>query len=208
MSNTKPPISKQLTLVGHGTCGKTSILNRHMTKTFDENLAPTVFSSTTNEYKHEQGSIELRLWDTAGQDEFSRFRHLALPTADYILICFSVDNKASYDEVRDTFIPLIKECCPTAKYFIAATKIDLREDSNVLERLVENGSSPISRETGLQLAKSVGAVAYFECSAKLNIGIDEIFDQISKYALKEHTKVEKGWCEKLWDLFYCCGERV
>lgn len=208
MSNTKPLISKQLTLVGHGTCGKTSILNRHMTKSFDENLAPTVFSSTTNEYKHEQGTIELRLWDTAGQDEFSRFRHLALPTADYILICFSVENKASYDEVKNTFIPLIKECCPSAKYFIAATKIDLREDRDVLERLVENGESPISREDGLQLAKTVGAAGYFECSAKQNVGIDEIFDQISKYALRDHTKVEKGWFERLMGSCYCCERSV
>ncbi|KAF9763019.1 Transforming protein RhoA [Nosema granulosis] len=201
-----PIISKQLTLVGHGTCGKTSILNRHMNKRFDEIMDPTVFSSTTNEYKHEQGSIELRLWDTAGQDEFSRFRHLALPTADYILICFSVESRASYTEIKNSFIPLIKECCPTAKYFIAATKIDLREDRNVLERLVEAGDSPISRNEGLELAKTVGAVGYFECSAKQDKGIEEIFYQISKFALKENVKEEKSWFSKLFEIFDCCGK--
>ncbi|WUR03705.1 Rho Ras-like GTP-binding protein [Vairimorpha necatrix] len=204
MNEGKQVLSKQLTVLGYGTCGKTSILNRQINQKFDEKLEPTVFTSANIEYKEENHLVELKLWDTAGQDEFSRFRHLALPNAHYVLICFNVDNRKSYNEVTNTFIPQIKEINPEAKYFLAATKIDLRDDSETLEKLAHEGDSPITRNEGMRLAKEIDAVAYFETSAKLNIGISELFEQVAKYAIKENSKKDRSALHKLLCFFSCC----
>ncbi|EOB11520.1 RAS-like GTP-binding protein [Nosema bombycis CQ1] len=58
----------------------------------------------------------------------------------------------------------------------------------------------------MDLAKRIGAIAYFECSAKANKGIEEIFEQISKYALKEHFKNTKGRFSQFLDVFNCCSK--
>ncbi|ADM11035.1 Rho Ras-like GTP-binding protein [Encephalitozoon intestinalis ATCC 50506] len=200
-------VSKQLTIIGSATCGKTSILTRHVKRTFGTEISPTVFNSVSNTYKHKNNVVELRLWDTAGQDEYARFRHLALPSADYIMIVYAIDDRSSYAEVKNSLIGQVKEKAPQAKYFLVGAKVDLREDSKRLEELARNGNSPITTSEGLELSQSIGALGYFECSAKNNIGIDEIFEKISSYALKVYLRENKSFMGRiltsLWN-FLCC----
>ncbi len=40
------------------------------------------------------------LWDTAGQEEYKRLRALSYPDTDVFLICFSVVNPSSYENVK------------------------------------------------------------------------------------------------------------
>lgn len=200
-------ISKQLTIIGSATCGKTSILTRHIKRTFGTEISPTVFNSISNTYKHRGNVIELKLWDTAGQDEYARFRHLALPSADYVIIVYAVDDRTSYAEVKNSLVGQVREKAPHAKYFLVGAKTDLRDESQRLEDLARNGDSPITISEGLELAKSIEAMGYFECSAKNNVGIDEIFTKISEYALRAHLKESRSWLENLCSSmgdFLCC----
>lgn len=44
--------------------------------------------------------ISLGLWDTAGQEDYDRLRPLSYPQTDVFLICFSIVNPPSFDNVR------------------------------------------------------------------------------------------------------------
>lgn len=46
-------------------------------------------------------SIELSLWDTAGQEEYDRLRPLCYPETDVILACFAIDQIQSFENVKD-----------------------------------------------------------------------------------------------------------
>lgn len=46
-------------------------------------------------------SIELSLWDTAGQEEYDRLRPLCYPETDVILACFAIDQLQSFENVKD-----------------------------------------------------------------------------------------------------------
>lgn len=45
-------------------------------------------------------SVQLALWDTAGQEDYERLRPLAYSKAHVILIGFSVDTPDSLDNVK------------------------------------------------------------------------------------------------------------
>lgn len=44
--------------------------------------------------------INLGLWDTAGQEDYDRLRPLSYPQTDVFLICFSIVNPPSFENVR------------------------------------------------------------------------------------------------------------
>jgi GTPase SAR1 family protein len=58
-------------------------------------------------------SVQLALWDTAGQEDYERLRPLAYANAHIILIGFSVDTPDSLDNVKhkvgETFLSLLLE---------------------------------------------------------------------------------------------------
>ena len=45
--------------------------------------------------------FEIGLWDTAGQEDYDRVRPLAYPEANVIMMCFSIDNPDSLDNVHE-----------------------------------------------------------------------------------------------------------
>ena len=59
---------------------------------------------------------------------------------------------------------------------LIGTKCDLKEDKKALEELRKVSgleAQPVSKEEGDALAKQIKAYAYFETSAKENIGVTE-----------------------------------
>jgi len=54
-------------------------------------------------------SVQLALWDTAGQEDYERLRPLAYSKAHVILIGFSIDTPDSLDNVKHKVGRLIVE---------------------------------------------------------------------------------------------------
>ena len=46
-------------------------------------------------------TVELALWDTAGQEEYDRLRPLSYPETDVLFVCFAVDSPHSLENVLD-----------------------------------------------------------------------------------------------------------
>ena len=70
---------------------------------------------------------------------------------------------------------------------LIGTKCDLKEDRNGLEemrRLYGPEAKPISKEEGDALARKIKAYAYFETSAKENIGVTEAMNAVFEAAEK------------------------
>ena len=61
---------------------------------------PTVFENYVTDCRVDGKSVQLALWDTAGQEDYERLRPLAYSKAHVILIGFSVDTPDSLDNVK------------------------------------------------------------------------------------------------------------
>ena len=57
---------------------------------------------------------------------------------------------------------------------ITGTKVDLREDKQMIDSLKEEDKKPIEQEEGEKLAKSIEAVKYLECSALTQQGLNQV----------------------------------
>lgn len=60
---------------------------------------------------------------------------------------------------------------------LVGTKMDLRNNADILAKLGRTGQQPITHQEAMDMAKQIGAIAYRECSALTREGLKEIFDE-------------------------------
>lgn len=125
-------------------------------------------------------------WDTAGPEDYDRLRPLSYPGTTIFLLCFSLVNPVSYDNVRKRWINELKHHCPSACILLVGTKYDLRSDEEMVKILAERNMKPISSEEGLNLAKEIGAIGYLETSALTQYGLSVIHDLSIKAPILHH----------------------
>lgn len=70
-----------------------------------------------------------------GQEEFDRLRSLSYNDTHVIIVCFSIDNKDSLENIPNKWIEELQEGCPQAKTILVALKCDLRDDEVALKKI-------------------------------------------------------------------------
>lgn len=187
-------IRKKLVIVGDGACGKTCLLIVFSKDEFPEVYVPTVFENYVADIEVEGKSVELALWDTAGQEDYDRLRPLSYPDTDVILMCFSVDSPDSLENIPEKWVPEVKHFCPNVPIVLVANKKDLRQDDYTIRELKQQKQTPVSFSEGEQMANRIGAKCYLECSALIKDGVREVFEAATRSALqrRKQTKQKKG----------------
>ncbi|KAI6778778.1 GTP-binding protein rhoC [Emericellopsis cladophorae] len=176
---TEPPtFSKKIVVVGDGGCGKTCLLISYSQGYFPEKYVPTVFENYITYPVHPPTgkTIELALWDTAGQEEYDRLRPLSYPETDLIFVCFAIDCPNSLDNVLDKWYPEVLHFCPYTPLILVGLKSDLRYKRTCIDMLKTQGLTPVTTEQGMNVAQKMDA-QYMECSSKEMVGVDDIFSR-------------------------------
>ena len=146
--------------------------------------------------------VELSLWDTAGQEEYDRLRVLSYPYTDVVLMCFSVDNPDSLENITQKWVPEVRHYCPKVPIVLVGNKKDLRNEPSIVQSLSRQKQLPVKPAEGREIMDRIGAVAYLECSAKSREGVRQIFETASKAALmKKNRRSLKNVRERLAVVF-------
>ncbi|KAI8091395.1 small GTPase superfamily [Gilbertella persicaria] len=188
-TGTKKSMKRKVVVVGDGACGKTSLLNVYTSGYFPQTYEPTVFENYVQHVNVDERHVELSIWDTAvihdrvklGQEEFDRIRALSYSDTHVIVICYSVDNRDSLENIPNRWLEELQEGCPFAKIILVALKCDLRQDETALKTMKLIGYEERIIK-GLEVAKKIHAIRYLECSAKHNRGVRECFEQAARVA--------------------------
>ena len=130
----------QCTLIGDRKCGKTSLLLSYQTDTFSSEYIATSFDNYTKEATYKDHLINLSLVDIGGfdieendakqklnQQEHHGFINNLIGT-DVILLCFSIDDKDSFDNISRKWVHQI------LSYYISSS-----------EDFVDGSNSPASK---------------------------------------------------------------
>ncbi|AAS50632.1 ABL139Cp [Eremothecium gossypii ATCC 10895] len=195
-------------VIGDGAVGKTSLLISYTTNSFPQDYIPTVFDnySTTIAVQDpasstgEQQLFKLNLWDTAGQEEYDRLRPLSYPQTDIFLICFSINEPVSFQNIRDKWFPEIKHNtnyenmelfleCGKYPILLVGTKADLRDDDHEEDRLREMNTDFVSQAEIERVVQDCGFMGYVECSAATQEGVREVFERAVKYVVYEPDRL-------------------
>ncbi|KAJ1034854.1 hypothetical protein NDA13_001108 [Ustilago tritici] len=182
--------SRKVLVLGDGACGKTSLLFVLIKHEFPQAYEPTVFENYVHIMRPSPGGpeVELTLWDTAGQEEFDKLRSLSYADTHVVVLCFSTDNPVSLENVESRWLPEIRDHCPGVKVILVALKCDLRDAPEIAEKRLAGAPLPLTYNDGVAVAKRIKASRYLECSAKMNLGVDEAFVEIANVAIGSRAK--------------------
>ncbi|CAK9326650.1 unnamed protein product [Citrullus colocynthis] len=174
--------------VGDGAIGKTCMLICYTSNKFPTDYIPTVFDNFSANVSVDGNIVNLGLWDTAGQEDYSRLRPLSYRGADVFVLAFSLISRASYENILKKWMPELRRFAPNVPIILVGTKLDLREDRRYANE--QMGYDVITSSQGEELRKQIGASAYIECSAKTQQNVKAVFDTAIKVVLQPPRRRE------------------
>ena len=122
-------------IVGDGKVGKTSILKRFDKRQFQQQHIRTIgVDFIQAQYKaKDETEVQVKLWDTAGQDRFRNLTYQFYRQADGIIITFDLTSVESFKNTRTWIQSIHKIKSATLPKILVGNKLDL-----TAERAVDN----------------------------------------------------------------------
>ncbi|XP_064183353.1 rho-related GTP-binding protein RhoV [Anguilla rostrata] len=175
-------------LVGDGAVGKTSMIVSYTTNGYPAEYKQTAFDVFSGLVQVDGTPVRIQLMDTAGQEVFDEFRSLCYAQTDVFLLCFSVVDPTSFQNITKKWIPEIRAHNPNSPIILVGTQSDLRHDVNVLINLDNFKVKPILNSRARGLAEKIRAQDYVECSALTQKNLKEAFDMAIFAGIKHKAR--------------------
>ena len=161
------PLVLKVVLGGDANVGKTSLIERYCTCTFDPQRDMTIgVDFHLYDVKIEQTPLRLVVWDLGGQERFTFARRAFYRGTQAVGLIFDVSNRASFYNLmrwwRET-----REFAPNIPILMLANKTDLPRQ--------------ITREESLQVAQAWNT-PFFESSCASGDGVNEFFEALAYHA--------------------------
>ena len=167
-------------LVGDGGCPKTQLLLAFTTNALPGEYIPTVLDNySANMLVDNYPPVNLQLWDTAGQEDYKKLRPLSYPQTDVFILCFSLVNPTSLENVEYTWYPEIQQFCPGKPMILAGLKLEKRDEFQEHEdEYRAKQMEPVPTAKGLEMAKKLHLNGYFEVSVYDKRTMDKLFEEV------------------------------
>jgi len=164
----------KILLVGDYGVGKTTSIHRFVENKFRANYIPTLGVQISKKaFEINEHSIELMIWDLAGQDRYLMVRQRFYDGAQGILMLYDITRKSSLDNINRWHKEVIKNTGPIPIILIG-NKIDLEDKREVFEDDV-NG---ILQENNIEVKLKM------ETSAKEGLKTEEAFLFLVNYLIE------------------------
>jgi len=161
----------KIILIGDSNCGKTSLINRYVKKTFSENYICTIgVDFMMKNLMINSELIKLQIWDTAGMEKYKQITTSYYRGAQAALICFDLTSKQSFLNLEKWIGDYNRNSSFNGKkiIYIVGTKCDLINEIEVPKEEIDDF---VKRNN----------YTYYECSSKSGNNIDLLFLELTKF---------------------------
>lgn len=167
----------KLALLGDPAVGKTSLIDKYITDSFNENYQPTLgVNIVTKDIKLEEinSDIRLLLWDIAGQAKYELTRKMFFQGCSGALFVYDKTRYSTFENITSKWLEdFIKFGKPDGVYILIGNKLDLKD------------SIKVSSEEGKLLSQKINATEFIETSAKYGENVEMAFKKLVLHILKK-----------------------
>ena len=183
-ANAIPDESFKVLMVGDPGIGKTTLWHSYIDQKKkageeedpDENHVITIDDESGK-------TVQLALWDTINSESADRMRPLSYSNSDIVILAYSIDDRASFNNIRKKWIREVKHFAPKSKRLLLGTKLDKKNS-------VED---EITTEEIEEMTQRIGAFDHLGCSADDNINVTELLNIILDKLLQDGTVRSKKY---------------
>ena len=189
-------ITYKVILVGESTVGKTSIINRFLKDSFQENLTQSSSASYAektiklNKYKGKE--MHFGIWDTVGQEKFRSLAKMYFQNATAAILVYDITKKITFLEIEKFWYNHVIQHSPEGinKFlFFLIIKIIIiivialaANKSDLYEKEEEDFGNEVKR------FEKENDLIFFQTSACTGIGIDDLFEEIGNKIMEPDYK--------------------
>ena len=161
--------------IGYTDVGKTSILVRFTKDQFSDKYVSTIgIDFKSKPLKIGNTIVKVTVFDTAGQEKYKGIVKSFYNKANGVILAFDLTDKESFSRI-DYWVEELKQHKGSEELYIVLV-------GNKKDR---NEERQVSYEEALKFAEDNNFGGYFEVSAKTGEGINELFIDVAKGALKK-----------------------
>lgn len=172
-------------IIGEGAVGKTALVNRYTTGSFERDYKTTIGSQfavkltyiSPPESQYAVG-IKIQAWDVAGQARFKAVRKMYYSGAAGVILVFDVTRRRSFVELSKWVQEADESIGSRVPMICVGNKIDLPDRT-------------VSSEEAKQWAESQGFL-YMESSAKTGEGVADMFTVLAEVMWREARKMQQN----------------
>ncbi|XP_063613812.1 GTP-binding protein Rit2-like [Penaeus indicus] len=173
----------RIVVLGEGGVGKSALTLQFVSHSFLEYHDPTIEDAYQRQAVIDGEPALLDILDTAGQIEFTAMRDQYMRCGEGFLICYSLTDRRSFEEVAGyrKLIAKVRGSSDSIPIVLVGNKVDL--DDPVHRK--------VSTEEGQALAQSMGC-PFFETSAALRQYVDDAFHMLVREIRRKQKEAAGG----------------
>ncbi|KAL7714496.1 Rho family GTPase [Entamoeba marina] len=172
----------KLVIIGDKNVGKNSLVDAYFLNEYPPDYVSKTFSGCIITTKIDNKIVVIDCWLTSASDS-EEVRKISYADADCFLLCFSIDDRTTFDNLRTKWVKEISNSInKEPKFFIVGTKADLRPSypTEIVERRTTHF---VTKYAMVKLFNEIKAVGMAEVSVKNMEMLGDIFELAAKAAL-------------------------
>lgn len=119
----------------------------------------------------------MKIWDTAGQEQFKSLTRNFYKNSHGVLICYDVTNRRSFEKIKEWVDSIADNATANIKMVLVGNKIDLTRD--------------VTKEEGKKLA-DYHKIPFFETSAKTDEGVNQCIRKLITGIISDFKPHDEG----------------
>ncbi|PAV62142.1 hypothetical protein WR25_07531 [Diploscapter pachys] len=185
----KKMLTRKIAVMGYPCVGKSSLTLRFVQGEFPDVYDTTIEDLHQKNYHYNGREYNLRITDTAGQQEFSIFPRSCSVDIDGYVLVYAIDDRKSFETIQMIYEKVIENVGGSkVPLLLVGNKVDLQHSSRV-----------VPQAEAKNFAEKWHA-RFIEVSAKDNLGVRNAFEGIldeidqSRGIVKPKNQGNKGGC--------------